>query len=57
MGALRQMLINLEATTPGAGHWVLDQVPDSKELVDTLQDIITESFWAYKKSRTLKGRP
>jgi len=57
MGAVRQMLIELEETTPGAAHWALDQVLPDGEFVDAVQDLILNAYHDYKKKRTLKGRP
>ena len=57
MGAMRQMLVKLEETTPGAGHWALDQVLPDREFVDAVQDLILNAYHEYKKKRTLRGRP
>jgi len=57
MGAIRNMLIELEESHVGASHWILDKVPDDGEFVDAVHDLILDAFYDYKKKRTLKGRP
>jgi hypothetical protein len=57
MGAMRQMLVRVEESNPGAGHWALDQVSSDGEFVDAVQNLILDAFYVYKKTQTLKGRP
>lgn len=45
MGNLSQAILSLEAETPGAGHWVLDQVPKGATLAEFLKTMMVDAYF------------
>lgn len=44
MGGMQSMLEQLEKETPGAAHWILDQVPNDCIFSDVLRGLILDAY-------------
>lgn len=44
-GSISKMILALEEDIPGAGHWLLDQVPEGTTMMDLLKAIIVDVYY------------
>jgi hypothetical protein len=44
-GSIIQMVKRIEEDSPGAGHWLLDQVPKGSKIVDVLYGFVIDAFF------------